>query len=371
MDIDRLHKGNEVLINNLYVPKTQKLAFRLKLDQKYPYNENYVNFSEEILTIISNHFHENPGYTYPAGNLAARQYLAQLYGVQPSDVFLAPTMSQAHWYLLNIFLDSGDSVACNEGLKPDLLKVKIDTDYRVASLTDVEQSKLVFVRNPDIDSDLLDPAITDWIRNLKTAEKGFLLPKAFVSEEPYSLYMDNNPMSSARSIEMPEQTPVYLLASLNELLLNEDSGFAIIVLLNNANKRFDQLNIALKHLSRFYNPPNTAIHPLISKILPLLDYKSAIRNYELIEERKAALIDLMTTKGVKAKKTPHLVFSIGVKRSPKLIDMIETGQLLLPRSELLRDESAYVYVSVLYPDSVFHALIDALLEDAGMLDICP
>lgn len=360
MEAAQQFEGNTALIDSLFTPKAQRSGAKLKLDEQYPYNEQYVNLQGEIRSIISNHFHENASYTDATGHGAARQYIAQLYGVQKSDVFLAPTVQQAHWYLLNLFLDDGDAVACNSGLKPDFLKVKTELKCKVNPLSELEDSKVIAIRYPDVDSDTLDSDILTFIKNLRSAEKTFKTPKAVVIEEPYSLYLDNNPAGLHQSLEMPEQTPVYLLTSINGLLLNEASGFAMVVLLNNQSKQFDKLNEGLASLAEFYSPPNTAFHPLISKILPLLSYKAAEKNYELLENRKSDLAKLMASKGIETEIPPRFVFTIGVKKTPELLRLIEKGEILLARTEHFRTDSDFVYISVLYSNSAINTFMSML-----------
>lgn len=352
--------SQSTLCSTLYVPVAQRQRPQLSLDQRFPHNPSFVNLTADILKIISDHFHQHPSYTNPQGHSLAREYLATFFGVRKADVFLAPTNAQAYWYLLNLFLDNGEAVACNYGFKADLLKVKTDTDYQVLDLNEMDNAKLIMARYPDIDSEATLETITNFATKLPQLELAFKSPKVLAVEEPFALLNSDKFGFSVRNVKLPERTPTYLITSLGELLLSEASDFSIIVLLNNHDGRFDRLNSALTSLAEFYNPPNTALHPLISKILPAIDRQVVSANFEALEERKLALARWFFEKKIETIVPPANVFAIGVKKSQRLADLVLRGEVRLPAVEKFRPEHPFAYLSVLYPDALFDALAERL-----------
>jgi hypothetical protein len=352
--------SQSTLCSTLYVPVAHRQRPQLTMDQKYPFNSEYVNLNPEVLKIVCEHFHEHPSYTDAEGHQKAREYLAERFGVKSSDVFLAPTNAQAYWYIVNLFLDDGDAVASTPGLKADLLKVKTDTDYKVLDLSEMEAAKLVMGRIPDVDSDSHSQQLVDLFVNLRQLEETFKTPKAFAVEEPFALLQSARFGFSVRGMQLPERTPVYLLTSLDDILLSDACGFSVIVLLNNPDGRFDKLAKGLSSIADFYNPPNTAFHPLIGQILPAIDSNIAYQNFEALESRKVKVAQMFIQKGLETHIPPKHVFSVGVKKTSALVGLVERGELSLSSTEKYRHDNPFIYLSILYGDSAFLNLLERL-----------
>ena len=361
MQTEEVKRVNETLRSNLYVPRPSRHPHRIMYDQNFPFNPDYVNLDISILEIISNHYHKFPGYTDSNGTLLAREFFAKQYGVSPDDVTLVPTVEQARWYLTTLFLDHNDIVVCNEGLKPDLARVKTDLNYVIRGFEDEEKAKVIMLRNPDIDSENERAAILRYTQNLRSLEKSFKSPKALVIEEPYALFGKDNPINSVLNAEMPENTVVYLLTHLNQVLLNEVSGFSVIILLNNQSKKFNQINQALFNMTCFYNPPNTALHPHTPQIMEKINFSRALINYKQLEERKRILVQKFNEKGVTCFSAPEYVFKIGIKKTSKVVELLEKGILVVPIEESLR-HSDFIYLSVLHSDLQFETLLTRITQ---------
>jgi hypothetical protein len=344
----------------LFIPVPSRANESLRLDEKLPYNPYFVNMDIALLEIISKHFHEHPSYTDSCGHPKAIAHLSQHFGVDPADVACVPSVEMARWYLLTLFLNDGDVVACNSGLVPSLTRLRTESKYKIEPLSPgCAGSKMIMLKYPDIDINEPNSHQEGLVHGLKHLDDTLQSPTCIVVEEPFVLMGGSNPYGSITKNALPTNSPVYLVTHLNDVLLNDSSGFAIIVLLNNTQNRFKELNIALENMTVFYNAPNTAIHPLINQILSRLETTSILATFKRLETRKSALFEAFKSKGLQCKMTPKFVFSIGIPKTNEILALVARQEVILNKCEYIRDID-YFFVSVLYSDSVFQHLLDKL-----------
>jgi hypothetical protein len=329
----------------------------LDLSSAYPLNPDLTLLGQDFASIVAANYHKSPGYTDSNGNQQSREYFAEKFGVRSDDVFLAPNLSMARWYLCTLFLDENDAVACNEGLQPEVLKVKGEDNFRVVGLDQAEEAKLVLIRTPDVDSEEVNDEVVKYATGIGQKEEKFGTKKAIAIEEPFVLLDKEYSAQSVKNQPLPKDTPIYILTSLNEVLLNDSSSFAILILLNNNEGKFDELNRSLLHISTFYDPPNTALHTHTSLFMPTINQSRCDSVFKAIENRKHSLAKVFSSKELKCQLPPPLVFKVGVPRTAKLSEAVSAGKVKLPYSEQFNSRP-FVYVSALYSDSQFARLIE-------------